>query len=397
MPGGKKVATVRSPAKQVKASQDTVGGAGVPKFQQNRGHTRDWESSSGKETQEVTFFDRESDIQKEWRAKREAAYDASQSPPRSSVPGAVENAGSFTPEVRKLDEELQAAQIKEGWSDAQLDFERKKAAKKAGIPVEDLHKVNTEETLWNEGADWLMEQMGGAASPIPSERLPMREPREVLNEPKKAAEEEPEEVEGFDINIPKCYRKKKHHLTNPRENDASSDESYQKLLTGERPRDRWLRDHKNTFGYERFTVGAELPSGPFDAPTGMQDRLVAAEMAHVAQTHPNPAYAQAAAEIAQRHALSAVEAEENLWCNINQEDASKQESQEGVTTEAEPEPPAVHPVLDVPAFHDPYLHHHAPALWREYLVDQPYSVRGSAAPYHHMAPRLPHPGFNYYR
>ena len=51
-----------------------------------------------------------------------------------------------------------------------------------------------------------MEQMGGTVSPIPSERLPIREPREVLNEPKKAAEEEPEEVEGFDINIPKCYR-----------------------------------------------------------------------------------------------------------------------------------------------------------------------------------------------
>ena len=97
---GKKVETVRSPAKAVKAAQDTIGGMGLPKNQQNRGHQRDWESSGGKETQEISSFDRESDIQRQWREKREAAYDASQSPPPKSPEAAVQdNAGSFTPEV----------------------------------------------------------------------------------------------------------------------------------------------------------------------------------------------------------------------------------------------------------------------------------------------------------
>ena len=47
--------------------------------------------------------------------------------------------------------------------------------------------------------------------------------------------------------------------------------------------------------------------GPFEAPPGTSDRLVAEEMAHIAQTHPDPAYAHAAAEVAQRHLLSMVQ------------------------------------------------------------------------------------------
>merc|ERR1719272_1488127 len=242
---------------RVKASQIKH----TPKYQQNRGQSKDWESSGGRETQEVSFFNRESEVQGAWRQAREDRLQESklkdarsakvsdrERSPESIISPRSNNANSHAPErgdvsqdIKKLDAELQNSQISQDWSDAQHQFERRKAAKRAGVAVESLSKKVLdvkatqgrsrhdrewsgegtkrrdltpaqsewvakkqlqEDVLWNEGGTWLKNQVASGDS-APSSIMHKH------HHPDKGQVAAKEEM-GFDINVPKAYRDCKH-------------------------------------------------------------------------------------------------------------------------------------------------------------------------------------------
>merc|ERR1711865_601306 len=111
-----------------------------PKLRQNRGQRREWENASGRETQQVTMNERETVAQAAWRKNREDRVNAdvaadARSAKVSSRERCEEPASprsrSLSPSPsaanQKIEDRLQADAIKGEWTDAQLDFERRKA------------------------------------------------------------------------------------------------------------------------------------------------------------------------------------------------------------------------------------------------------------------------------
>eukprot|EP00656_Telonema_subtile_P024076 TRINITY_DN2588_c0_g1_i4.p1 TRINITY_DN2588_c0_g1~~TRINITY_DN2588_c0_g1_i4.p1 ORF type:complete len:425 (+),score=126.31 TRINITY_DN2588_c0_g1_i4:90-1364(+) len=253
----------------------------TPKYQQNRGALKDWESSGGREAQEVTYVERESDVQTAWRKEREAKIESMKqvdarsakvsqreqaeeqiTPPKCGTNSHAPERAEISPEIRKLDEELQAAQINGEWSEAQLEFERRKAAKKAGLKVDDLErkvteiramqgetrsdrewtgdgqkkadltvaqrewiekKQKAEDALWNEGGTWLKKEVAATQDSAPSA---------ILQSQKNP---QPEEELGYDINIPKAYRNRAR-LTAPQ--SRQEEQEWAQVRSG-RPRDQY--------------------------------------------------------------------------------------------------------------------------------------------------------------
>jgi hypothetical protein len=400
----------------------------APKYQQNRGRKKDWESSSGREAQEISYLERESDTQREWRLRRETKYDESKAkdarsakvssreqsqepvtPPKSG-PGANSHAperSDISPEIRKLDEQMSASQITQEWTEAQLEFERKKAAKKAGIKVDELNqkvsevraaqgesrwdrewtgdgqkygnlsepqrewiekRVKAEDELWNEGGAWLKNQVlseGHELSKSPAAILHKRQnPTTDLNRDKEAM--------GYDINVPRCYRERARHVTEP---ESPEEEEAWAEVRG-RPRDEWYAKHKHL-------QNQEFPASHHE-PRRQQHQI------------PHRSHGQPVSEF------------ETQWQSGEdwlRQEINKAAAGEDPTDEPQEQPPP--PPPEVEDSQEPRAYSTDPvprgdSSWRDYLVDPPYTANSHMysnvyphhAPLHagYLGPAAP-PGF----
>eukprot|EP00658_Telonema_sp_P-2_P037032 TRINITY_DN26671_c0_g5_i1.p1 TRINITY_DN26671_c0_g5~~TRINITY_DN26671_c0_g5_i1.p1 ORF type:complete len:415 (-),score=106.66 TRINITY_DN26671_c0_g5_i1:100-1344(-) len=394
---------VRARNQRIKESQNSD----APKHNQNRGRRTMWETQGGKEDAEVTIAERETETQRAWRERRQSQIrsdadsdarsakvsERERSPEPALVPngGANNHAperGNISPEIRKLDDELKAKQISEGWSEAQVEFEKRKLAKRAGIQVEELNKhvnlirseqgetrwdrewtghgykakgvtsaqkewiekkVKEEDPVWNEGGTWLKRQVGSAGDEFDGS-APGKSHQEDL-------------IQG-DINVPRKYRNRAQHATQP---STLEEQQAWENVRG-RPRDQWYARHP----HKHFPVEVHEPTrSGFQIPT------------------------------ASGNEQQWEQGEEWLRQQFEKEAAAAAEAPSEEVADDE-QPPAPPPPQEARSYSvDPLPHpDHAHASWRDYLVDEPYSASTAilGKPVHlppHYHPRYGGPGFEF--
>jgi len=295
-----KKSAVQKANEQIKDSRkQSADRAFEPKLRQNRGTGRTaWENPASRETQQISIHERETDAQAEWRRKRQSrveeeeskdARSASQTAQRSEDPLSPRG-NSMSPTssaMRKVEERLQTESIKGEWSTSQMDFERKKAGVRtdqkkaevrknaqdlktekqgvtrhdrewtgAGQKKESLTSAQMEwaakkqaqhEVEWGAGEKWLSGQFAATSSASHEiNSAPSAIQHKALNPDKMPALDE--EAMGYDINIPKCYRKLKHHTAMPE--DKTECEEWEAVRS--RPRDKWYAKNQQSQNSDKF-------------------------------------------------------------------------------------------------------------------------------------------------